>query len=326
MEPAQVSEAFEELGLEPPQHIIALHGDDEERVIDIGRIADLHRELFASQQVRICMTCIGSVHRVLSKAGVPTIRITHSRIVVREALLRARLSMDLGRIEASQVAACVLQTRSLRADSPGGPSKRVLAVIGRKYAQALDGRVVRESANELVVLATRGSVERLLQSDIVSRASPLKTELRRHLNVGIGFGTSASMAEEHARNAISASRPRQHFGVHLDDGSVTSLEIFTPVDIREVREENLGIARLLNVSPAIVRRLATALRELDPSSFTANELAAAYGVSPRSARRMIMMLRERNLIEEGGIEKGSKAGRPQIAYRIALARMPAGIK
>jgi hypothetical protein len=320
---AQVSEAFQELGLKPPRHIIALHGDSPERVIDLTRIAEDHRRLFEAGEVDVCMTCIGSVHRTLTAAGVPALRITHSRIVIREALVRVRLAMDLSRAEASQVAACVLQSRHGSAGARTGSRRRLLAVIGRKYAEALDGRVVRQSANELVILATRGAVERSLRSDLASRASPVTTELRQHLSVGIGFGASASVAEDHARHAIHASNPEQRLAVHLDEGTVMSLEIFQPIDAREVRAENLRTARLLNVSPTIIRRLGSALAHLDPSSFTATELAAAYGVNPRSARRIVAMLRERNLVEECGIEKSVGAGRPQIAYRIALDRMAA---
>jgi hypothetical protein len=323
IEAAQVSEAFRELGLEPPQHIIALHGGCDERAIDIARIAEEHRQLFARKQVDICMTCIGSVYKLLSAAGVPAIRITHSRIVIREALVRARLSMDLSRAEASQVAACVLQTRKPRANARFRSSRHVLALVGRKYAEALDGRVINQSENELVILATRGSVERSLRSDLVSRASPLATELQQHLKVGIGFGASASVAEDHARHAINASEPQQRLIVHLEEGTVMPVEIFQPIDTRELRERNLRTARLLNFSPTMIRRLGTAFRELDPSSFTAAELALAYGVNPRSARRIIAMLRERNLIEECGIEKSVGAGRPQIAYRAAFDRLAA---
>jgi hypothetical protein len=263
---------------------------------------------------------------LLSAAGVPAIRITHSRIVIREALGRARLSMDLSRAEASQVAACVLQARKLRANARSRSSRHVLAMVGRKYAEALDGRVINQTVNELVILATRGSVERSLRSDLVSRASPLATELRQHLKVGIGFGASASVAEDHARQAIDASESQQRLVVHLEEGTVMPLEIFQPIDTREIRERNLRTARLLNVSPTIIRRLGTAFRELDPTSFTAAELALAYGVNPRSARRIIAMLRERNLIEECGIEKSIGAGRPQIAYRAAFDHLAAPIR
>jgi predicted ArsR family transcriptional regulator len=67
--------------------------------------------------------------------------------------------------------------------------------------------------------------------------------------------------------------------------------------------------------------LRAAFRGLDPTTFTSNELASSYGVIPHSARRLIATLRERGLVEECGIEKSDGAGRPQIAYRIALDRL-----
>lgn len=319
IEASQVLEAFQELGLDSPQHIIPLHGSVSDDVIDVLPIAQRHFDLFKAKKVDLCVTCIGDVYRQLITLEVPAIRIVHSRIVVREALIRAKLSMDLSRAEASQVAVCVLQIRKKDRQKNRALSQRLLASVGKKYATALDGRVIRQGASELVILATRGAVERSLSSDIISRASTMKTEMREHLKLGFGFGPSPSLAEENARRALATTDgTRQDVMISLDEKNITSIEVVRPGDAREQRVQNLRTARRLNISPTIVKRLRMAFRELDPSNFTANELASTYGVIPRSARRLISSLRERGLVKESGLEKRDTAGRPQIAYRISL--------
>ncbi len=324
IEPWQVNEAYLELGLDSPRHVIPLRGEAGDSVIDIERIAQDHRRLYESGKVDVCLTCIGAVHRRLLDGGVRTQRIVHSRIVIREALDRARLSMDLSRAEASQVAACILQVRSA-GRSRRSLTRRLLSTVGRKYADMLDGRLVKQTTSELVILATRGAVERSLQSELVGRASAMNTELHEHLKLGIGFGVSASFAEAHARRALDAAiQSRQRVSISLQDGSTLPLDVMQPMDTSAVRAENLRAARHLKMSPTVIRRLKTVFRDLDPSSFTATELASSYGVIPRSARRLIALLRERGLVEECGIEKGAGAGRPQIAYRIAVDRIVGG--
>jgi hypothetical protein len=322
IEALQVSEAFQELGLDPPQHILPLHDDTRDRFIDVTQIADEHHRLFTAGQVELCVTCIGDVHRRLLSLKAPAIRIVHSRIVVREALLRARLSIDLSRAEASQVAVCVMQVCNERKKWRRALSQRLLVTVARKYADLLDGRVISQRQGELVILTTRGAVERSFQEEIASRASAMKTELREHLKLGIGFGATASLAEANARRAVEAADGAgQHMLIAPDDQTIMPLEVVRQGDAREQRAQNLRAARQLNLSPTIIRRMRAAFRQLDPTTFTSNELASTYGVIPRSARRLIATLRERGLVEESGIEKSDGAGRPQIAYRIALDRL-----
>jgi len=322
MEASQVLEAFRELGIDPPQHIIPLQRDEAEEVLDALPIAEKHRDLFKSGAVDLCVTCIGEVYQHLSKLGVPTLRIVHSRIVIRESLIRAKLSMELSRAEAAQVAVCVLQIRDQRKHKGRKLSQRLLASVGKKYAVILDGRITKQGADKLVILATRGAVERSFHSDIINRASTMKTEMRHHLKLGFGFGATPSLAEENARRAMDEydEVPRDVV-ISLGDKQATSIEFARPIDVREQRAQNLRTARRLNISPTLVKRLRMALRELDPSNFTANELASTYGVMPRSARRVISALRERGLVKESGLEKRDTAGRPQIAYSIALDRL-----
>ncbi|MGE4249306.1 MAG: hypothetical protein AB7F09_07950 [Parvibaculaceae bacterium] len=314
---AQISEAFQELGLAPPQHIIPLESIEGDS-IDVAPIADQHHSLFSKGEVELCLTCIDDVYRRLKTLGTPVIRIVHSRIVVREALIRTKLSGDLGRAQASQVAICLLQVQSSKKNATRKVSQRLLTSVGRRYADSLDGRIIRNTPNELVILATRGAVERSLHADVIGPAATMKTEVREHLKLGFGFGSSPSLAEENARRAIEADASRGNVVVSLDERTLTSIELAAPVDVRTQRAQNLRAARKLNISPTLIKRLRLAFHQLDPTNFTANELASVYGVIPRSARRLISTLRERGFLEESGLEKRDKAGRPQIAYKVAL--------
>ena len=130
------------------------------------------------------------------------------------------------------------------------------------------------------------------------------------ITIGIGYGASASIAEEQGRRAADEAAARS-----------ASLSVANPGQLGQRRAENLSALRRLKVSPTLVRRLIDVFTNLDPESFTAQELAGAYRLSPRSARRLIRLLREHGLVEESGIEKPNGPGRPTRAYRIALNRL-----
>jgi hypothetical protein len=314
----QVQEAFRELGLPPHNHVISLKVS-ENGAVDLASMVEDHRMLAKAGHVDLCVTCIGGVFGALEKQGIPVVRIVHSRIVIREALVRAQLAMDLSRAQALQVSACILQAKNQTPKTKKTISQRFMNSIGNKYCDLLNGRITSHRPNEIVILSTRGAVERSLQSEIVSRASTIKTELARNVQIGIGFGQSPSSAEENARRAIRMADGGNHrVMISLDGHKTMSIEAVRSADPREIRASNLRIAKRLNLSPTIVNRLRAAFQELDPQNFTSNELASTYGVLPRSARRLISDLRGRGLVKESGIEKSDKAGRPQIAYQIAL--------
>lgn len=309
IEASNVTEAFGELGLRAPQHVIPL---TREGSMDLPRIASEHLRLFRAGKVQFCLTCIGYVSMELARAGVPAMRIVHSRLVIRESLDKARLALDLSRAEGSQVAACVLCLR--KAKYSGGSPKslqRALLLAARKCAAVVDGRIVKQSPQEVVVLTTRGVVNRSIKDGLLGHSK----QLRGAIALGIGYGPSASIAEEQGRRAVETADPQSE-AVH-----VTSAD-----HVKKHRAGNLRAAHRLKVSPTMARRLIWAFTTLDPESFTAGELAAAYRVNPRSARRLISLLRAQDLAEECGIEKHTGAGRPMPVYRIALSRLTGAIE
>jgi len=73
IQPALVREAYEDLGLEPPRHILPLEVDgDPDRVRAAADIVAFHLARFQAGDVDVCVTCLGEVDRELRAAGVRT--------------------------------------------------------------------------------------------------------------------------------------------------------------------------------------------------------------------------------------------------------------
>jgi hypothetical protein len=321
IDPGVVGETFADLGLDPPQHILDLPLPDRRAPFDPRQLSDAHAALYAQGEIELCLTCVKAVHDDLVRRAVPTARIVHSRLVVREALRGASLAVQLAQAEAAQLAVCAVDfTAAARA--LGASEGSVARDVASRYAELLGGTVARVDRHVAVIHTSRGIVERHVRLDAGDRSSLMRTEYRDLVNVGIGLGDTAPTAEEHARRALAFAKRQRVPCVCMEDGTITPLYgrdgAIAP---RELRPHWRQLADELGVSPATLHKLVEALRVLNASAFTARQLAAAYGVQSRSARRLIADLDRVGLIEPTGLEQGPGAGRPQVVYRFNPAKL-----
>ena len=310
-----VGEAYDELRLPGDYHVIPLEIDSEPSEINIDRIISAHRALLEQGKIEHCVTCIRRVFETLSASKIPVIRIGHARISVRQALLRAHLRHELVQAEASQVAICILSQHS-DSNTHQKHSTRQLSKAARLCSDFLGGRIVKIDLNEALWITTRGAIDRHLKALPLSNVSVRGPAFI----LGIGIGPNADQAETFARQAQqrTSSSATRYFQI---EQTAFVVEKIDPNEAREERQSDLETARNLQVSPAVIRRLGVVFQELDPNGFTSAELAQSYSIQPRSARRLLTLLKDRGFVEECGLSVQHRAGRPQLIYRIFLDRM-----
>jgi predicted ArsR family transcriptional regulator len=112
--------------------------------------------------------------------------------------------------------------------------------------------------------------------------------------------------------------------VGFPDGEVLRADPGRPTStyrLRETRQTTERVSRELGIGPLALTRLTRALRQVDPSAVTASDLAMAYGIEARSARRLITALTRAGIATRSGRQGGPRAGRPQTVYRIDMDRL-----
>lgn len=305
-----VAEAYAELGVASPVHVIPLEVEAEAGIVDLDRIIAAHRGFHASGAVEHCATCINAVYEALSAEGLPVTRVVHSRASIRQALLRAQLLLELDRAEASQVAVCVLR-------HPGESRPRVREIL-RECAARFGGEVTSRGDEEVIV-TTRGAVERGMRA-----VSTAEAPGDAPIMLAIGTGATPEAAEALAREARDRVTAEAGRLIVLRSGSLLRVLLISPTRAREIRRREIETGRELELSSNVLRRIGSIFRELDPAGFTADEFARSYNVQPRSARRVIALLKARGLVQECGLAAGRGVGRPKHVYRILLDRMMAG--
>lgn len=333
IEATVVQEAYEDLGLEAPEHVIAL--DDGGAGGGIRSAQDIlayHLERHAAGDVEVCVTCIGSVYRRLVAAGVPAQRITHTRSAMREALQQADLAARLALTEATQPAAVLVSIPGLRGgggDDGGSYELQRRRLRAREVvldvAERLHGRLAELDDETLIVYTSRGSIEDAIARLMAGHDGPFQAErFPLDARVGVGLGSTVAGAEENAKRALVMGERHGDLHVAFADGEIFRASRDRQAARYRLRETDgaaLRLARELGLGPLAVARLTRALRQLDPSAVTATELARAYGIEPRSARRLITSLQRAGIATKLGRQGGPRAGRPQTVYRIDLARL-----
>jgi hypothetical protein len=312
-----VRENFDEIGLPAPEHIFDLEPVLAEGGTGTDAITAFHEQLFRDGAVDLCVTCLSGVRDRLEAAGVPVERVEHTHGAVRDSLRKATLSSQLQRSEAAQIAVVGVT---------GRPHTKVgdatLGDVVRGLAGPLNGAVTQSDGAMPLIVTTRGVVEREL-----SVTGALGRELDRVASyeawVGVGLGYSRAQAEEQVAYALTVSGATRDHHVVLPDGTVRRLADGTEsqLRVRDMGEPLQAAARRSGVSPMTLAKLQMALASLGRRDVTAKELARAYGIETRSARRLLNALIKAGVATPLGAHSASRAGRPQVIYKINIEAM-----
>ncbi|MFN8520069.1 MAG: hypothetical protein U0667_11915 [Chloroflexota bacterium] len=335
IEEAVVREAYADMGAEPPRHVLALETTgDPERVRSASDIVAFHLGLARAGEVDVCVTCVGEVDRELRRAGVRTWRISHTRVAIREALHQALLAARLSMTESSQPAVVLLHAASLREGVSGSVGSGAYHLQRQRLrmreaaldlAERLQGRLAEVDEASIIVYTSRGAVERAIARSAADPGGSFDLSgLIQDLAVGAGLGATVAAAEEHARQALALGERDGGLHVVYQDGSVVRVSRTGPASTYRLRATDTGalqVARELGIGPLALASLTQALRKVDASAVTAAELARAYGIEPRSARRLMTSLQRAGIASATGRQGGGGAGRPQTVYRIDVGRL-----
>lgn len=323
IERSAVAEVFEDLSLPPPEHLLSLdEADDQLGVGDPSRIVGFHEKWYHLGSVSACLTCLDSVHSALLESGIPAYRIVHTRPALRVALHRARLLSRLAQSEATQVAVVRIEATK-GVESHDGELVRRLQESLAAYAERLRGRMTEVGPEAYVIHTTRGAVEDAIRRLAAGYASGFDL---RNIPVPVvaaaGVGSTAASAEEQARRALQVSRSTGQPHVFFEDGTLVHPDgQGLTRTIAPNGDRVASLASKLGMGALAFARLTEALQRVDPSAVTANQLAAARGIKPRSARRLLVDLEKVGLATRLGHQSGLTAGRPQIAWRVDMAKL-----
>jgi hypothetical protein len=313
-----VTEVWRDLSLDPPNVVLPLtSADDSTTVRSTDEIVAFHLKAWRSGAVEACLTCLRSVYDELVRHEVPVFRVEHTRAAIRDALNRARQTLQTAQVEAQQIALGLLELLpQTGAEDSFGRAREHLVDL-------LHGRVQQVDDRTLMLFTTWGTLQTVLNRS-GSGAALMPDALRTEVALGFGLGATLPRAEENARRAVALSRVDRKTCVVFTDGTVRRFDDERPrttLTLRHTDTRMLALARAVDMNPTSFQRLAAALQELDYQALTAQDLAGSLRVGTRSARRILLKLEQGGIVSRTGSVTGAGAGRPQTLFRVDLQKL-----
>ncbi len=284
-----------------PLRIIELDTTDPDAAEKI--LFEQHHELYKAGEVKLCLTSSRGTYERLREANVPARRITHAAVEVTRSLERAELQRGL-RL-AQDTRPCIALAETL----PGRPDASASAAWSR--TGALPGATVlpAEDADHVRLRLTHGAARRWLHAHPANHPTHL----------GLGSAPEEKQATEHAREALKHAQRLQACVLLTPEGMLTSTG---SAETRPRADSALATtAHELGITPESLKRLSAVLLNQPSREVTARELASAYRVTARTARKLLTSLTKAGYATKVGQAGHPAAGRPQTIYRVDCASL-----
>ncbi|UFJ41826.1 helix-turn-helix domain-containing protein [Brevibacillus humidisoli] len=321
----EIEERLDELGIEIQELYVREYqvGDSAEEILQF------HLTLWEQGKIDVVLTCVSSVHQRLCALNVPCYRVIPTKSVIHDCLHRARLEGRSARLRGTQLAIVLISMDGL-AKKRGGSEyeqqrKRVaIQQVLIDYGEEIQALMNWTDRDEVTFVTTRSVIERTTQQ---FRRFPLLDKLVHQLNsevsIGIGLGHTAHEAETKAREALSKARthPQENCCMAIQGGEALNLsgsEVPFRYSVRSDDPKRLQLARDSGLSIGTINKLVSFCENRGSSKLTASELASGFGITIRSARRILSKLEQGGIARVVGEEQPLSRGRPRQLYELIL--------
>lgn len=321
---AHIEETYKELKLP----LCEVNTIDYDRYLPYEEIIDYHVKLWKSKKTKAAVTCLQKPYEELSRLGILTYRIFPTRSIIRQALEKALLYGESARLKETQMALILVRAEDVNEMLHERSNYQVqrlmldLQQILLDYSEQNQASIVKTGDTEFMLVTTRGSLE---ESTNLFSGSPLLKSIRANsplrVTVGIGFGRTARIAESNARTALSLSAREGGNCCFLiaEEGKVIGpMRSETSSCSGELEMDLEDLAKKLNMSILNLRKIKSALRHINKTGITPQELGAAMNLSERSARRILSQMEKKGAARIVGNRALYDKGRPRLIYKVLI--------
>ncbi|MED2253510.1 transcriptional regulator [Brevibacillus parabrevis] len=321
----EIEERLEELGLVTEEVYVQEYVAGQEA----EEIMAFHLDLWQAGKVDAILTCVTTVYKQLVEQGIPCYRIIPARSAIYDCLHQAELEGRSALLSDNQIAIVMISLESLAGKKQANEydtQRKKLAVqqIMIDLGEEIQALMNWSAQDKIRFVTTRGVIERATQG---FRHYPwleqITGKLNAEISMGIGLGVTANEAEGKAREALfqaKASKDQRCY-IAMQDGSVIGLsgtEILMEYSVRSADPWRLQLARKTGVSVGTINRLISYCEGYGRFTFTAAELAEGFGITMRSARRLLGKLEVGQAVRVIGEEQPIGRGRPRQLYHLQV--------
>ncbi len=319
-----VYETFQDLGL--PHE--SLYSKEFQEDIPINELFIFHKNLFTEHKVDVCLTCLYAIYEQLQAENIPSYWIRPTRTNVRETITKIIQYWETKYFKESQISVILIKVNeteknnnlTLSYDQHRFHLQLQSAIIN--FSESISGSFVHLGTGTFIIFSTRGSVQNAKTHVInLLEKTALITDLS--MNIGIGYGDTALVAEEKARIALQNAQNYDKYCAFLvDDNGMIEGPLHEEEKISYgYRNENKKLSETLKQCGVTIKtfnKILSVQKRTDNYSVNASVLAEWLKMTPRNARRILNNLVEHGIAEVIGEEAPSSKGRPRNIYRVKL--------
>lgn len=298
---------------------------------NIDDLVSFHVNLWNQGKILVAMTTYYVVHQKLQELGIPAYRLVPAKSTIRNTLQRVFLEGKSLHQAESQIAIGIIGFQEIRDSDKRTISeyqmkRRKLAIQQMliDYGEEIQALIDWSDNGEIRFITTRGEIERnttFFQN--ISILQDIQNKLNMSTFLGIGFGLTANEAEIKAYEALSKAKS-------CGDGSCFVMELNGKVQgpigkpshlkysIRSNDPELLSMAKKSGLSIGTINKLISFSESFGSTKMTAFDLASGFGITLRSARRILSKLEQYNFARIIGEEQPISKGRPRQIYKLSI--------
>lgn len=293
-------------------------------------LVKFHYELFKTNKVDSCITCVHSVYKELKKMNVPTYRLTATKMAIRETILMASQRSEIIQVQSSQISILVLQLYDMNTliseKNVSFDAHRLslsLQEMVIEFAEKIQGSFIQQGIEKFVIFSTRGSLVDFNNTEIFDLLEKIKMITKLPANIGIGYGYTVLEAEQNAYIALNHANYYEKNSIMLADerGNVEGpLKNNNSISFnrRTNNTEILERLKLSGVNVGTYNKVLSVQTKLRQGHVHASNLAKWLGMTPRNARRILSDLEKNGLASIVGEESPNARGRPRRIFKVGL--------
>ncbi len=300
---------------------------------EIQKIIEFHLQNYDTYDT-VALTGIQEVADGLVEQGIPFEWVTPTQQDLIVSLERALLATDTRRNKEAQIVFGLINVDNFKGVVEKFTSEHDVQLLKLNiqqmlldYMKQLDGHLINLGGEEYSFITTRGIFERETRGyKFIPLLQDTKSELNITLSMGIGFGSTAAEAGNHARLALRQSKElggnvcyivREDRSV-LGPVDITTHTQYERYDLAITDAELLDKAEKAGMSAAYMTKLMARVARYRKFDYTAQELASTLKITVRSAHRILLKWMDAELVEIVGEEKVTHKGRPRRIYRLSF--------
>lgn len=285
-----------------------------------------HKKMFAGGETRSAVTRSYFIKKTLEAEGIPAFCVLPIRVSIRNILNMILSEEHIKKASNSQIAVQVfdfdIYANEYDYYSVDDLYAREITIMKKliEYSKKIKGSLKSAGQGRFFVFTTMGMLKDCTDNFRIIPEYKELHEIKKDLCAcGIGLGTSASEAEF---NAVVALRQARNHGAGSWFAILENKKIVGPLgkdtlaEIDFYSEELLEASKKTSLSISTLSKIKSIMKNNESENISAQELALALAILPRSARRILQQLAHGGMAEESGIESPGIKGRPKKVFKI----------